>query len=151
MAASTSVLKSREIVQVTSFREIHPDREFLAFLAQGKFMLQRRRSGGKPFFYPRVAEPGTGSSDLEWIEATGLGTVYATTIVRVRPPQSDYNVAVIELDDGPRMLSRVEHTDPAEVFIGMRVRAQIIPFEDHHAVVFRPLEAQPSDKASHHE
>lgn len=104
-------------------------------------MLQRRRSGGKPFFYPRVAEPGTGSTDLEWIEATGLGTVYATTVVRVRPPQSDYNVAIIELDEGPRLLSRVEYADPANVFIGMRVRAQIVPFEDHHAVVFKPLDA----------
>src|SRR5579859_8123460 len=114
-------------------------------------MLQCRRSSGKPFFYPRVAEPGTGSTDLEWIEATGLGTVYATTVVRVRPPQSHYNVAIIELDDGPRLLSRVEHTDPLDVFIGMRVRAQIIPFEDQHAVVFVPLDRQQPPKASHHE
>ncbi|MEO8722124.1 MAG: OB-fold domain-containing protein [Sphingobium sp.] len=102
-------------------------------------MLQRRRAHGKPFFYPRVAEPGTGSTDLEWVEATGLGTVHATTLVRVRPPQADYNVAIIELDDGPRMLSRVEGVEPADVAIGMRVMARIVPFEEHHAVVFEPL------------
>ena len=102
-------------------------------------MLQSPRSGGKPFFYPRVAEPGTGNTDLEWIEAAGLGTVYATTQVRTRPPQEDYNVAIIELDEGPRMLSRVEGIPVADVVIGLRVKAQIVPFEDHHAIVFTPL------------
>ena len=124
---------------MTAPENIHPDREYLAFLAQGKFMLQRRRPDAKPFFYPRVAEPGTGSTDLEWIEATGLGTVHASTLVRARPPQADYNVAIVELDDGPRMLSRVEGVEAADVAIGMRVRARIVPFEEHHAVVFELL------------
>ena len=118
---------------------VRPDQEFLAFLAQGKFMLQRRRSGGKPFFYPRVAEPGTGSRDLEWVEATGLGTVYATTLVRVRPPEANYNVTIVELDDGPRMLSRIDGIEPEQVVVGMRVKSRIEPFEDYHAVVVVPL------------
>lgn len=124
---------------MTTIGTIRPDQEYLAFLAQGRFMLQSPRSGGKPFFYPRVAEPGTGNTDLEWIEAAGLGTVYATTQVRTRPPQEDYNVAIIELDEGPRMLSRVEGIPVADVVIGLRVKAQIVPFEDHHAIVFTPL------------
>lgn len=124
---------------MTTIATIRPDQDYLVFLAQGRFMLQRRRPAGKPFFYPRVAEPGTGSTDLEWIEAAGTGTVYATTQVRVRPPQEDYNVVIIELDDGPRMLSRVEGIPVADVAIGLRVKAQIVPFEDHHAVVFTPL------------
>ena len=119
--------------------DIHPDREFFAFLAEGKFMLQRPE-GGKPFFYPRVAEPGTGARNLEWVEASGLGTVYATTVVRSRPPQADYNVVVVELDEGPRLLSRVEDVAPEEVAIGMRVKAHIIPHENYHAVIFRPVD-----------
>lgn len=133
---------------MTSSEDIRPDLEFLAFLAQGKFMLQRPRVNGKPFFYPRVAEPGTGCTDLEWVEATGFGTVHATTIVRVRPPQADYNVVIIELDDGPRMLSRVDGVEPADVAIGLRVKAQIIPFEDRHAVVFVPLTNANSEEAA---
>jgi len=121
---------------MTIIEDILPDQEYLAFLAQGKFMLQQSRSSGKPFFYPRVAEPGTGKTDLEWIEAAGGGTVYATTLVRVRPPNPDYCVVIIELDEGPRMLSRVEGVNPAELFIGMRVQAKIVPFEDQHCVVF---------------
>ena len=115
---------------------VHPDQKFLAFLAEGKLMLQQSRTSKKPFFYPRVAEPGTGRTDLEWIEVSGRGTVYATTIIRVRRPEPDYVVVIVELDEGPRMLSRVDGVDPSEVFIGMRVEANIIAFEDRHAVVF---------------
>lgn len=123
---------------MTSDETVRPDKEFLDFLAQGKLMLQQSRASGKPFFYPRVAEPGTGRTDLEWIEASGKGTVYAATIIRVRPPEPDYVVVIVELDEGPRMLSRVDGVEPAEVFIGMHVQADIIPFEDRHAVVFVP-------------
>lgn len=118
---------------------VHPDQEFFAFLAEGKFMVQRSRTSGKAFFYPRVAEPGTGRTDLEWFEVSGLGTVHATTTVRVRPPEADYNVAIVELDEGARMLSRVEDVAAADVVVGMRVKARIVPFENHHAVVFAPL------------
>src|SRR5690606_32935433 len=55
---------------------MQPDAEFNAYLAEGRFMIQRSRSSGKYVFYPRVAEPGTGARDLEWTEASGLGTVY---------------------------------------------------------------------------
>lgn len=133
---------------MTTIDAILPDQEFLAFLAQGKFMLQQSRSSGKPFFYPRVAEPGTGNTDLEWIEASGGGAVYAATIVRVRPPNADYGVVIVELDEGPRMLSRVEGVEPADVFIGMRLQAKIVPFEDQHAVVFVPAAGGKPGKAS---
>ena len=111
-------------------------------------MLQQSRASGKPFFYPRVVEPGTGNTDLEWIEASGGGTVYATTIVRVRPPNADNGVVIVELDEGPRMLSRVEGVEPADLFIGMRVQAKIVPFEDQHAVVFIPAAGETPGKAS---
>ena len=54
---------------------IHPEQEYLAHLAQGRFMLQRSASSGGYVFYPRVAEPGTGATDLEWVEASGRGVV----------------------------------------------------------------------------
>ena len=65
---------------------VHPEQEFLAYLEQGEFMLQRSRSSGSFVFYPRVAEPGTGAMDLEWVKASGAGTVYSTTVIRQKPP-----------------------------------------------------------------
>lgn len=58
-----------------------PEQEFREFLASGRFMIQRSRSTGGYVFYPRVAEPGTGATDLEWVEASGRGTVHSYTVV----------------------------------------------------------------------
>lgn len=110
----------------------------MEFLAQGEFMLQRSRSSGAFVFYPRVAAPRTGATDLEWVKASGLGTVYSTTVIRQKPPKMDYNVALIDLKEGPRMMSRVEGLAPQDVKIGMPVRAKIISEDDKPFVVFEP-------------
>lgn len=118
--------------------EIHPDAEYQKHLREGRFMIQRSPNSGKYFFYPRVAEPGTGDRDLEWVEVSGRGTVYSTTTARVKPPAPAYNVALVELDEGPRLMSRVEGVAPEEVRIGMKVRSRIAVDGDLHYVVFEP-------------
>ncbi len=100
-------------------------------------MLQRSVTSGQFVFYPRIIAPGTGE-DLEWVEACGRGVVYATTVMRVKPPEPSYNIALIDLAEGPRMLSRVEGVAPEDVRIGMRVRARIIAAEAGPLVVFAP-------------
>ena len=79
---------------------------------------------GTPVFFPRVLAPGTGEADLAWRTSAGLGTVYATTTVHARgePP---YNVALIDMDEGFRLMSRVEGIDAARVRIGLRVKARV--------------------------
>jgi len=115
-----------------------PDEEHRAHLAAGRFMLQRSEASGAFIHPPRVAEPGSGATDLAWIEASGRGTVHATTVVRQKPPAADYNVALIDLAEGPRMMSRVIGIAPAEVHIGMAVRARIVVEDDAPLVVFEP-------------
>lgn len=117
---------------------IGPMQQFRRFLAEGRFMLQRSRRTGQCFFYPRVCEPATGESDLEWIEASGEGRVHATTVMRPKPPQAPYNVALIDLAEGPRMMSRVEGVAPEQVAIGMDVVASIAREGEESIVVFRP-------------
>jgi uncharacterized OB-fold protein len=120
--------------------DLRPDHEYQAFLAQGRFMIQRSKRTGAFFFYPRVAEPGTGSEALEWVEASGAGTVYSTTIVRAKPPAADQNVVLVDLAEGPRLMSRVVGIPPALVTIGMKVRARIEAIDGTAAVVFLPAE-----------
>lgn len=115
-----------------------PDAEFRAHLEGGRFMIQRSRSTGTHVFYPRVAEPGTGAMDLEWVEASGRGAVYASTVVRARPPAPSYNVALVDLDEGPRMMSRVEGIAPEDVRAGLIVRAHIVTEDDQPLIIFRP-------------
>lgn len=117
-----------------------PESDFQRFLAEGRFMLQRSRQTGTYVFYPRVAAPGTGATDLEWVEASGRGVVYSTTVVRQRPPTPNYNVALIDLEEGVRMMSRVEGIAPEEVRIGMSVQAKVVGDDPAAAVlVFEPV------------
>jgi uncharacterized OB-fold protein len=119
--------------------DIRPELEYRAFLAEGRFMLQRCRDTGRYLFYPRVAMPRSGSTDLEWVPASGRGIVYSTTVVRQKPPAPNYNVALIELAEGPRMMSRVVRLPPEEVRIGLPVTAKIIAEDGQPIVVFEPV------------
>lgn len=97
-------------------------------------------AGGRAVFHPRVAAPGTGEP-LAWRISAGLGTVYSTTVVHSREG-GNYNVALIDLDEGFRMMSRVEGIDPEAVAIGLRVSARMVDFEDGvMRPVFVPVEA----------
>jgi len=87
-------------------------------------MLQRSRRTGQYAFYPRAAMAGAAPEDLEWVAASGGGTVYATTTIHPRK-RAPYNVAIVELDEGPRLTTAVLGIDPDEVRIGMRVQAHI--------------------------
>ena len=118
-----------------------PEAQFRAFLKAGRFMLQRSRSTGRHVFYPRVAVPGSGETDLEWVEARGTGTVYATTVNRTR--DGNTNLSIIELDEGPRMMSRVEGLPAESVRIGQRVRARIAVEDGAEIVLFERAEVSP--------
>mgnify|MGYP003583416713 CR=1 FL=1 len=103
---------------------IGPMAYFQEQLYKGRFMIQRSRSSGQHMFYPRAIEPGTGDDDLEWVQACGKGQVYACTTVypRKKPP---YNISIVQLDEGPRLMSRIVDIDPESVSIGMQVYARI--------------------------
>jgi len=115
---------------------IRPEIDYQDFLAAGRFMIQRSRESGRHIFYPRVAEPETGSLDLEWVEASGRGTIYSVTIIRKRPPESDYNVVLVDLFEGPRMMSRVDGLPLDAIRIGMPVTARVIQENGVAKVIF---------------
>lgn len=125
--------------QPDSPTERGPEAAFAAHLAEGRFMIQRSASTGAHVFYPRPFVPGTGETDLEWVEASGEGTVYATTVNRRSPDKGgSFNVALVDLAEGPRMMSRVVGVEPEEVRIGMKVRARIENLNGAPAVVWEP-------------
>ncbi|MBO0735236.1 MAG: OB-fold domain-containing protein [Alphaproteobacteria bacterium] len=114
---------------------------YQAHLEKGELAYQWSPGAGKAVFYPRVICPFTGSDRLEWRVSAGLGTVYATTVVHPREGVS-YNVALIDCDEGFRLMSRVEDIRPEAVKIGMRVRFRVHrPGGDEPPhPVFTPLE-----------
>jgi uncharacterized OB-fold protein len=108
-------------------------------LVQGRFLLQRQRNGAV-IFPPRLAAPGDGAQDLEWIEASGLGRVYTLSWVQRRPPAEPYNVALIDLDEGARLMSRVVDVTPETLRIDQRVAAFVDRSGDEPVLLFRPSE-----------
>ncbi|HEX8101534.1 MAG TPA: OB-fold domain-containing protein [Solirubrobacteraceae bacterium] len=98
-----------------------PAERFAAGCRAGRLDYQWDPVAGRAVFYPRLVPDG-----LQWRTSAGLGTVHSTTTVHVRgePPR---NVALIDLDEGFRMMSRVRGLEPDDVRIGLRVR---VAFED---------------------
>jgi len=119
------------------------DAQFQRHLDEGRFMIQRSRNSGRAFYYPRLAEPGTGDADLEWFPASGRGTVYSTTVVRTKPPAEPYNVALVDLEEGPRVTTRVVGLPPSDVHIGLRVQAKIDQVDGKALLVFAPQGSAP--------
>jgi len=103
-----------------------PESIYEEYLAKGEFRIQLCNGCKRHVFYPRALCPNCGSSNLEWARPSGAGTVYSTTVMRRRPESGgDYNVCLVELEEGPRLMSRVEGVAPTDVRIGMRVKARI--------------------------
>jgi len=116
---------------------------YQAALKEGRFLIQRCNDCHKHVFYPRVVCPHCGSASLAWVEPKGTGVVYSTTTVRRKPEAGgDYDVSLIDLDEGVRMMSRVEGLPPTEVKIGMRVRAKVIDNKGAGLVVFTAEESK---------
>ncbi len=90
------------------------------------------KSCGAKHFMPRHLCPGCWSDQLEWIESNGRGTVHSFSIVHRAPTpvfakQAPYVIALIDLDEGPRLFTNIVGEGALAVAIGDRVR---ITFED---------------------
>ena len=118
-----------------------PLKTYIEHCAKGELAFQVCTDDNTPVFFPRVAAPNSGSTNLQWRISKGLGTVYATTVVYYKN-EAPLNVALIDLDEGFRMMSRVEDIDPAQVKIGMRVAVRMHPGDDKQPAypVFTPAE-----------
>lgn len=103
------------------------DRPFWEGAAAGKLLLQKCRSCGKVQFFPRAVCVECFSSDIDWVPATGQGTVHSYSWVRVpRNPAFKEEVPIcycnIILDEGVIMESRILGKGMEKVKIGARVK-----------------------------
>ena len=97
-----------------------------AALDDGRFLIQRCEACARHVYFPRELCPHCGEGRLEWVEPQGIGTVHAVTTVRRKSDAGgDLNVSLIDLDEGVRLMSRVEGVAPSDVKIGQRVRARV--------------------------
>jgi uncharacterized protein len=113
---------------------------------EGKLLIQRCDSCGKLRHPPAPICPTCRSFDWNTVQAGGLGTVYSFVLHRypVIPPfESPHPVALIELDEGTRLVSDLVGISPDEISIGMRVQVEFNAVDpDLILPQFRPLAAQ---------
>jgi uncharacterized OB-fold protein len=97
---------------------------YVSHLEKGELAYQFSPAANRAVFFPRLVCPFTGSETLEWRVSAGRGTVHATTVVH--PAEgAPFNVALIDCDEGFRLMSRVEDIAPDAVKIGMRVKFRV--------------------------
>jgi uncharacterized OB-fold protein len=111
-----------------------------------RLVLQYCGDCGRAIWFPRALCPFCSSTNLQWQQASGRGTVYAVS-VQYRPgtPQMKdrvpYAVALVDLEEGVRMLTNVVGCDAEDVVVGQTVRACWEPLTDgRNLLVFEPNE-----------
>lgn len=114
-----------------------PARAYSGYLETGKLAFQCCGDCSAVVFYPRVICPECGGTSLEWRESGGRGMVYATTTL-YRRDEDPYDVSLVDLEEGFRMMSRVEGIPPEEVEIGMRVSLRVRWRDGEPVAVFEP-------------
>lgn len=110
----------------------------------GKLVLPHCNACSYVIWYPKVYCGACGSLDVAWREASGLGTIYSYTQVhRGEGPYREtesFVLGLVDLDEGPRILTNIIDTDPARIEIGQRVRAVFHDAGEAAALVrFTPL------------
>jgi uncharacterized OB-fold protein len=120
---------------------VGPEKRYFDSLNKGVFEIQRCESCDLHVFFPRIVCPHCGSARLSWTTPSGHGAVYSTTTVRRKAEAGgDYNIALIDLEEGVRMMSRVEAVQAADVTIGLRVEVKVKELNGKGIVVFIPRE-----------
>ncbi|HBZ72180.1 MAG TPA: hypothetical protein DEP35_21590 [Deltaproteobacteria bacterium] len=123
------------------------DHAFFEAAARGELWYQRCPACGHAQFYPRALCTACGGNPV-WATASGRGVVHSFTIVRQngQPPFKDelpYAVAMIELEEGVRMMGNVTDCPVESVRIGMSVEAYAVECGDGLAVPFWRPAASP--------
>lgn len=97
-----------------------------------ELIIQRCKECQRFTFYPKILCPQCLSPNLEWVKSSGRGKVYSYTIVYSYGPtefseDTPYIVAIIDLQEGVRMMSNIVDCPPESVKCDMEVE---VVFDD---------------------
>jgi len=107
-------------------------RGFWEALQRHELYVQRCRSCSTTRFYPRAVCTVCMSSEVEWVRCSGRGTVYSFTVTHQNQSpgfreELPYVLAIVELAEGPRVMTNVVGCAAEAVKVGMAVE---VVFED---------------------
>jgi uncharacterized protein len=103
---------------------------YWAGAARGEVMLQRCRECAAVWHPPAPTCPNGPSHPIEWFAASGRGRLHSYTRVEhaAHPAVAaavPYLVALVELDEGPRLICNLLDASPEGLVAGLRVRLSI--------------------------
>ena len=115
---------------------------------RGELRIQRCRSCGNAYFFPRPFCPNCSSMDVEWFTASGKGKLYSYVISH-RPAYgfddfTPYVIAVVQLDEGPRMMTNIIGTEPKPENLPVDLAVEVTweQLDDEISIpLFRPVGA----------
>ncbi|RME51527.1 MAG: Zn-ribbon domain-containing OB-fold protein [Caldilineae bacterium] len=107
---------------------------------EGKLLIQHCRACGRHIFYPRLACPYCAAAEPDWVEASGRGRVYTFTVVHNNAPSPflddmPFVIAVVELEEGVRMMTNLVGCAPEAITCGMPVQ---VTFEKQTEAITLP-------------
>ncbi|MGH9024921.1 MAG: Zn-ribbon domain-containing OB-fold protein [Acidimicrobiia bacterium] len=111
----------------------------------GRLLIKRCDACGRAHFYPRPFCPFCWRGAVRWEDASGCATLYTWSVVYRNdlPPFSErvpYVAAVVDLEEGPRMMTNVVDVDFDILRIGMQLEVAFQPVADDVTLpVFRPV------------
>jgi uncharacterized OB-fold protein len=109
----------------------------------GVFLVRHCNACGEDHFYPRPFCPKCWSDDVAWKQASGRATLYTYSIVHQNdlPPFNErvpYVAAVVELEEGPRVMTNIEGVPHEDLWVGMPVVVDFKPLTDEITIaIFR--------------
>lgn len=117
------------------------DRAYWDGLSEGKLRVQQCGACKSYQAPPETFCYKCGSDDITWKDATGRGQVFSFITVHQKYHPAfyelvPYNVSVVELAEGPRLIANLIDIDPHEVQVGMDVKATMRPVGDRVALFF---------------
>lgn len=113
--------------------------------AAGELRLQFCAACTRYQFYPRIICSACGGRELEWRPSSGNGAIATFTVVRrgvSAAYEEPYVVALIDLDEGVRMMSQLHlaDVDDPRLQVGARVKVAFTPWSDETTVPVFHLE-----------
>jgi hypothetical protein len=119
-------------------------RPFWDATRERRLLVKRCAECGEAHFYPRPFCPRCWSEDVMWEDASGYATLYTWSTVHVNdlppfPERVPYVAAIVELAEGPRMMTNVVDCDDAHLEVGMALQVRYRDLDDEFSIpVFAP-------------
>lgn len=111
---------------------------YWAAAKDGKLLIKKCKACGEPHFYPRSLCPHCGSTDVDWQETSGKGTIYSYSVMRRAPVP--YAIAYVTLAEGVTMMTNIVDADLDALAVGQAVEVAFRQTEGGEALpVFKPV------------